>query len=350
MPLGRLDGRPVPPLHTLLGSGLDARQFTDISLVTTDRLITPTSEFYVRTAHAPELPAASGWQLTIGGLARAEQTVGVDVLQRDARDMGVRLMECAGNADPANFGLLSAASWSGVPVAAVLDRVPPSTGGRRVRVTGFDDDRRPSATSNPGASWIFTLEELERAGAFLAFGMNGAPLTADHGAPVRLVVPNYYGCSCIKWVTRLDWVSDDEPATLQMIEFSTRTHQRGVPRAARDYEPPVIELAATPIRVEQWAVRRDGTDRRAYRVVGLRWGGTSRHVPLTIRFSSRERFVPVTDVPATDNPSSWTLWSHTWDPDSPGRYQIALAVADPAVPARRLGLYYYTREVDIDTV
>ena len=350
MPLGRLDGRPTPPLHSILGSGLDARQFTDISRVAPDRLLTPTSEFYVRTAHSPDLPDATAWRLTLGGLVRAEQTVGIGVLQREAMDMGVRLMECAGNADPANFGLLSAASWSGVPVAGVLARVASSSDARRVRITGFDDERRSSATSNPGASWVFTLEELERTGAFLAVGMNGTALTADHGAPVRLVVPNYYGCSCIKWVTRLDWVADDEPATLQMMEFSTRTHQAGVPRAARDYQPPAIELAATPIRVEQWAVPRNGADRLVYRVVGLRWGGRSAQVPLTIRFGSRERFVAVADVPASENVGSWSLWSHEWTPDAPGRYQIALSVADAAIPARRLGLYYYTREVEIDAV
>ena len=53
MPLGRLDGRPMPPLHTLLGTGLDARQFTDISALDEDHLVTPTEHFYIRTAHPP---------------------------------------------------------------------------------------------------------------------------------------------------------------------------------------------------------------------------------------------------------------------------------------------------------
>lgn len=350
MPLGRLDGRPRPPFHTVLGTGLDARQFTDLSLVTPERLTTPTSEFYVRTAHPPELPPPTGWRVMLGGLVASEQAIGIDALRRESVDLGVRLMECAGNADPANFGLLSAASWSGVPLPALLARTKPSPGARRIRITGIDDERRPSVTSNPGASWIFTAEELERTGAFLATMMNGAPLAPDHGAPVRLVVPNYYGCSCIKWVTRIDWVADDEPATLQMMEFSTRTHQRGVPRAARDYVPPAIELAATPIRVEQWRVDRGGRDVVVYRVVGLRWGGSAVQPPLTIRFSSREPFVPVGDVPANANSGTWSLWSHEWTPGGPGRYQIALSVAGSTVPARRLGLYYYTRDVDIDQV
>ena len=51
---------------------------------------------------------------------------------------------------------------------------------------------------------------------------------------------------------------DSEPATSQMIEFASRTHQVGPPSLARDYAPAVIELAAAPIRVEQWEVNRKG--------------------------------------------------------------------------------------------
>ena len=350
MPLGRFDGRPTPPLHTLLGAGLDARQFTDLSAIDADHLTTPTERFYVRTAHPPALPSPDTWKIVCGGLVADERTLDVRSLERDRRDMGIRLMECAGNSDPANFGLLSAASWTGVPLAAVLASVTKRPGAQRIRVTGIDDDQTATVTSNPGASWVFSPDELERTGAFLALQMNNAPLTADHGAPVRLVVPNYYGCSCIKWISRIDWVADEEPATSQMMEFSARTHQAGVPRFARDYEPPVIDLAATPVRVEQWMVTRDGKERIVYRVVGIRWGGGVRQAPLTIRFRSSERFVPVGDSPPVDNPQTLSLWSHDWTPDDPGRYQIALGVADRSIRTRRLDLYFYTREVEIDRV
>ena len=99
--------------------------------------------------------------------------------------------------------ILRTSASSAPQSGAVYRCLPCSTGsarfpaGRRVRVTGFDDEQRPSVTSNPGAGWVFTREELDRTGAFLALRMNGAALTADHGAPIRLVVPNYYGCSCI---------------------------------------------------------------------------------------------------------------------------------------------------------
>jgi len=334
-------------MHTLLGAGLDGRQFTDLSTLSSETLLTPTARFYIRTAAPSRLPEASRWLVTMGGGGRAEHALRLDELQAQARPMGVHLLECAGNNDPANFGLLSAAAWAGVPIGWVLDRFAADSQFRRVRVTGFDDEQ-PSTTSVPGAAWIFTREELEERGAFLATMMNGEPLTAHHGAPIRLVVPNYYGCSAIKWVTRIDAVSNDEPATTHMREFSTRTHQVGMPSLAREYEPPVIDLAATPVRVEEWATSDDrGAERRLYRVVGIRWGGSARRVMLTIRFSHREPFVPVDECADADSTPSWSLWSHVWTPSEPGRYQIALRATDRAIRTRRLDVYYYTREVDV---
>ena len=119
--------------------------------------------------------------------------------------------------------------------------------------------------------------------------MNGAPLTRDHGFPVRLIVPGWYGCSCIKWVDRIDLVPDDAPATTQMQEFAARTHQdiataagRRTPPLARDFIPAVIDTAAMPVRVEKWIV--DG--RLAYRITGIIWGGSKPTNALSIRFKA----------------------------------------------------------------
>src|SRR4029453_17551387 len=118
-----------------------------------------------------------------------------------------------------------------------------------------------------GGSWIFALDELRE--AFLATGMNGVPLPADHGAPVRLVVPGWYGCVCIKWVNAIEFVDDRVPPTGQMIEFAARTHQRGVPSRAIDFHAAAIDQAAFPVRVEHWSTG----SRSAYRVIGILWGG-----------------------------------------------------------------------------
>ncbi len=356
VPLGRFDGRPSPPLGTLLGTGLDARQFFDLTTLSPDQpdtLITPNDRFFVRTAASgPNAHIdAARWSVSIGGRVQRPVAVPLADLRADARPMGTHLMECSGNADPANFGLISAARWTGVPLAQVLDRIQPSPGAGawRVGVSGLDDEDTPSRSSMPGASWIFSRDDLSHTRAFLATKMNDEDLAPDHGFPLRLVVPNWYGCTCIKWVSHIDLVGDDEPSTTQMREFAVRTQQDGIPELARDFQPPVIDVAAVPVRVEQWLTT---AGRPVYRVIGIRWGGTTATCALTIRFTLNDPFVPVDQCtpPAAASLTTWSLWSHVWRPDAAGRYRIVMAVADKNIRTRRLDLRYYTREVQIDEV
>ncbi len=354
VPLGRFDGRPSPQLGALLGAGLDARQFFDLTTLSPDKpdtLITPTDRFFVRTAASGPNAAidAARWSVSIGGRVRRAIDLPLAALRSDARPMGTHLIECSGNADPANFGLISTARWTGIPLTKVLDRVSPLTGAWRVCVTGVDDEDTPSRSSMPGASWIFSPDDLARTGALLATKINDADLPRDHGFPVRLVVPNWYGCTCIKWVRRIDVVGDDEPSTTQMREFAVRTHQDGIPELARDFQPPAIDLAAVPVRVEQWMTP---AGHPVYRVIGIRWGGSTPTCALTIRFTLNAPFVPVDQCTSPDATAltTWHMWSHLWRPEATGRYRIVMAVADPSIRTRRLDLRYYTREVQIDEV
>jgi DMSO/TMAO reductase YedYZ molybdopterin-dependent catalytic subunit len=186
------------------------------------------------------------------------------------------------------------------------------------------------------------MEQLAASGAFLATKMNGAPLPKDHGCPVRLIVPGWYGCTCIKWVDEICFVDDAAEATSQMKEFATRTHQNGVPKLASEYKPATIDQAAMPIRVEQWNV--DGTTK--YNVVGVMWGGHKPTRDLQIRFLPDEAFVPVTTYHQASN-ATWTLWSQKWTPRSAGVYQIQLKIADATIPTRRLDEGYYVRAINI---
>jgi len=345
MPLGRFDGRPASPLGQMLGAGLDARLFTDISDLSGDSPITPVDQFFVRTRASDGQKLPNPWTVAIAGRG-APQQVTLDALAQMSRTMGTHLLECSGNSDPANFGLISAATWRGAPIGAILDRAGLDKGESLVRITGIDDESRAWQTSLPGASWIFSRDALERAGAFLATAMNDAPLTRDHGFPVRLVVPNWYGCVAIKWVASIDAVGGDEPATTQMREYAARTHQDGIPAIAREFQPATVDLAAMPIRVEQWI---DG-ERVFYRVVGIRWGGSAPTRDLRIRFRATQPWVAVEYSPPPSSTTTWSLWSHTWRPSEPGRYQIVLRVDDPAIRTRRLDIFFYVREVEIDQI
>jgi hypothetical protein len=208
----------------------------------------------------------------------------------------------------------------------------------------------------PGASWIFSHDDVAR--ALLAVRMNGAPLPRDHGFPIRLLVPGWYGCACIKWVDRIDLVPDDAPATTQMREFAARTHQpldprevesslrAGAPLRARDFIAASIDTAAMPVRVEKWLVG----GKLAYRIAGIIWGRIEADQRARDPLQANQPWVPVDDCPLPASALTWSLWSHTWRPEAPGRYQIVLRVTDPAIRTRRLDIFFYVREMVIDEV
>jgi DMSO/TMAO reductase YedYZ molybdopterin-dependent catalytic subunit len=344
--MGRFDRRPAPRLGVLMGEGLDARRFTDLSTLNDAGLLTPPESFFIRTAAAEQQMDAKRWSIDVGGHVIQPRTFTLDSLSSLEQSAGTHLIECAGNTDPANFGLMSAARWDGIPVTSVLDQVRPRSGAWRVQVTGIDPSAGSSRSSVPGASWVFQRDDLGRTGAFLATRMNAAALPAHNGLPVRLVVPGWYGCTCIKWVSRIDLVPDEAPATPQMIEFARRTHQEGQPRLAAEYTAPVIDLAAMPVRVEQWSV----VGRTVYRVVGIVWGGVKPARALAIRFRSNDPFVPVSDYEPPTSTTTWSLWSHTWRPSEPGLYRIVLRSEDPSIRSRRLDMFFYLREVRIEEV
>ncbi len=331
--------------ETALGTELDGRLYTDLSRLTSQNPVTPEEKFYVRTRASRLLPDQKSWQVSVDGLVKQPLNLSIEDLNRAVKPMGLHLMECAGNVPLVDFGMISVAAWAGVPLAEILDGSDAKPRASRVLITGFDQYTIKSRTSVPGASWVFSIEELKAAGAFLATQMSGKPLTADHGAPVRLVVPGWYGCTCIKWVTAITFVDDTAEATSQMKEYAARTHQNGVPELARDFQPATIDPAAMPIRVEKWLVE----EKIKYRVVGIAWGGTTPAKTLMIRFNPEEDYVPVDNFAQTKN-DPWTLFTHAWFPKEPGTYSIRFAVKDPSVRTRRLDSGYYVRSVEISEV
>lgn len=329
-------------MGTKQGSELDGRLYTDLSALASEVPITPTRDFYLRTCASNLLKSDANWTIRLGGLVRQPVAIEFEKLKRMEKPAGVHLMECAGNTREFHFGLMSAAEWSGVPLSEVLHLAQAQPRAARVLVSGFDQYQTQSTSSIPGASWIFTTEDLASSGAFLATQMNGQPLTRDHGAPLRLLVPGWYGCACIKWVNQIDLVDNDADATSQMQEYSARTGQTGVPQHAKDYFPAIIEPAATPIRIERWLV--DGKIR--FRIVGILWGGTRPVQALEIRFNPEEDYVPVDDLRQAGN-NTWSFWTYAWTPKSAGTYLIRLRVQGAGMPTKRLDSGYYLRSVDL---
>ncbi|MEM6705831.1 MAG: molybdopterin-dependent oxidoreductase [Acidobacteriota bacterium] len=342
----------------LYGEGLDGRLSYDLSRVVGEGLVTPNDSFYIRTREPAAVAARAtldDWQVRVvpGGDASGHQVdfasptdFSIAALRQRSRPMGSHVLECSGNTSRTRFGLLSMAEWSGVPLqelfAESLWNLHSST---LIEIRGNDDHAKASRSSIQGASWIFTAGALRDAGAFLATGMNGETLPRDHGAPVRLIVPNWYGCACIKWVEEITVVPFNAPATSQMREFASRTHQDGRPELASDYIPAVMDFTAMPILVE-------GPDEQhRFTVHGIAWGDPTGVSELEISYAERtadpdaRRWMRVQNF-AAQKTSEWALWSHRLPrPSKSLELEIRLRTPAEGVRTRRLDSGFYARRV-----
>lgn len=336
-----------PPFHRPLGQGWDGRLYFDLSQLEHGNLISANDDFFVRTLYPDTLdPNSDEWTVQINGLVDTPVEFDAREIADAAQPMGAFVLECSGNGDFSQFGLLSAAEWDGVPLLdAIRERTNISPDAVAVKVSGYDDHSIPSngGHSTPGAAWVYTFEQLETFGGFLATKMNGVPVPPNHGRPMRMYMPTWYGCSCIKWVNEITLVDADEPSTGQMLEFASRTHQMGRPGLARDFLPASMDQAAMPVRVEHWRV----DDENVFRVVGIMWGGYAPTANLEVRFGFDGDWEPVDVCPPMTSNQPWTLWEHAWRPRGPGMYDIRCRINDAFTPQRRLDIGFYARTIQL---
>lgn len=328
------------PMGPMMDDGLSGRRFTDLTMVgdesVDDAMVVANDLFYVRTA-APALPSGD-WTILVHGLVQQAVQRRLDDLLAEipAQELGEVLLECSGNTASSGFGLISATRWGGIPLREVLALVEPLAEAVALEVIGVDFADQ-SKSSMPGCSWIFPLDTLDD--VHLVTTMDGEALPEDHGGPVRLILPGWYGCCQVKWVKELRFVGADEPATAQMQEFAARTHQSGVPALARDFIPATMDPAAMPIRVERWEVDGDAV----YRIVGVLWGGSEETYDLQIEIDGHAP-EPVDVHPAS--PWTWRLWTFCKENLSKGEHVIRLIIQDN-IQTRRLDSGWYERTVVI---
>ncbi|MGA9523440.1 MAG: sulfite oxidase [Myxococcaceae bacterium] len=169
-------------------------------------LLTPSGAHFVRSNFdLPEL--AGAWTLQIGGAVRAPLTLDLDALLAFSLRSQTVTMECAGNGrlgmrplprgEPWSLGAVSTAEWTGVPLVRVLEKA------------GLRDDvvELLFESADGGFARSLPREKATSEEVLLAVQMNGAPLTPEHGAPLRLIVPGWYGMASVKWLRRIEAIT-----------------------------------------------------------------------------------------------------------------------------------------------
>jgi hypothetical protein len=318
-------------METAIGEGLDGRMYTDLSRLTPQTTVTATESFYVRT-RASELLEGPKWVVRLNGLLTKPVELSLAELNKSAKPMGVHLLECAGNARSVHFGLMSAADWAGVPLSDLLESAKAKPQSTRILVSGFDTYPTKSVSSQPGAIWVFTWDELKRARVFLATEMNGDPFDERSWRPdpldgSRLVRVRLHkmgegnrtdGCL---WPRQL----------LKCRSLRREPSSRACPNLVRDFKPATIDQAAMPTRIEKWLL----DERIMYRLTGILWGGSRPVNTLEIRFNPEQDYVPVESVQQKAN-DPWSFWTHSGSPKQPGTYLMRLRIKNPQIAATRL--------------
>jgi DMSO/TMAO reductase YedYZ molybdopterin-dependent catalytic subunit/rhodanese-related sulfurtransferase/glyoxylase-like metal-dependent hydrolase (beta-lactamase superfamily II) len=192
-------------------------------------VVMPTARFYVRNHFPAPAIDASSWRLEVTGLVGHPLTLGLHELSRMPSQSHVVTLECAGNGryamnppvdgEPWRLGAVSTAEWTGVPLAEVLDRAGTLPAAREVAFRGAD---RGVVAGRPGEIHFersLTLDTARDSQALLAYAMNGDALPFQHGYPLRLVVPGWYGVASVKWLTTITLVDGPFDAYYQTDKY-----------------------------------------------------------------------------------------------------------------------------------
>jgi DMSO/TMAO reductase YedYZ molybdopterin-dependent catalytic subunit len=205
----------------------------------------PTELHYVRSNFA--VPTHDG-VLEIGGAVANPITLTVDDLRALPAVERAVTLECAGNGrletrplpvgEPWGDYAVSTASWTGALLHEVLGQAKPSADGVEVRFQGADHGRyhlNPVLTDINRDNLTFErslplAHATDPAGEILlAYEMNGEPLNRDHGAPFRLIVPHWYAVASVKWLRRIDVLTEPFSGEFQtghyIYQWPDRPHE-----------------------------------------------------------------------------------------------------------------------------
>jgi len=173
--------------------------------------LTPTAQFYRRNHFAVPLLDEARWRLGVSGLVDQEMSLSLHELTQLPAETMVVTMECAGN-DRVRFerpasgvqwgpGAVGTAEWTGPRLEDVLRRAGIRPGAREVIFSGADSGSVEGSAEPIRFERSLSVADALESGALLAYAMNGRPLPARHGYPLRLVVPGWYGMASVKWLT-----------------------------------------------------------------------------------------------------------------------------------------------------
>ncbi|MEU5217189.1 sulfite oxidase [Streptomyces sp. NPDC020807] len=283
-----------------------------------------------------DIPATDpdAWRLTVGGRVLREVAFGMDELRaRPAVTRRVTL-ECAGNgrarllprpvSQPWLVEAVGTADWTGVPLAALLSDTGAGEDAVEAVFTGTDHGVERGVEQDYRRSLPLATAADPARDVLVAYAMNGAPLPPQHGSPLRLVVPGWYGMAHVKWLHDITLTATPYTGFQQAVAYRLRQEPDDPGEAVTRIAPRALMIPpGFPDFMSRVRVVRPGP----VPLAGRAWSG---HGPVTRVEVSADDGTTWSDADVTRDPAhpwAWSAWRADWTA-APGPYRLTARATD----------------------
>ena len=289
--------------------------------------ITRSDRFFVRSHLPVPIVDPGAYRLEIGGLVRNPATLSLDSLKALPTIESTHLLECAGNGRGLfklastsgtqwGRGAVGNATWTGVKLAFLLQRAEVLPEAKHVWFEAADVGTLPEV---PRFLRSIPLEKA-MSDSLLVHGMNGEPLTRLHGAPVRAIVPGWYGMASTKWVAkvRLEAAPSDN-------HFMVRGYRYVYPGEDPAAAPPVEEVRVKLVITRPLEGARLPVGK--VRVQGFAWAGPAGVRVVEVSSDKGKTWKPAGFMGDTQ-PLAWRAWATELEFKGPARASVMARATD----------------------
>jgi DMSO/TMAO reductase YedYZ molybdopterin-dependent catalytic subunit len=310
------------PENINLTPGPERRTF---DIRTIDGPFTPKDQFFTTQHYGHPVVDPATFRLKVSGLVDHPTSLSLDELRRMGGKELIAGFECSGNRRPLQ-GLSGNGRWTGVPLRAVLSQAGVKSEAREFVFFGADhgeeevEFRTQKFKVEQQFGRSLSRERALSPEPFLAYALNGEPLTRHQGSPLRLIVPGWYGVANVKWLSEIH-VQEDQ----YLGKFQARWY-RTLRGEMIDGEMKWVEAAVTHMQLKSFIARvtRDGGGHKVLGVV-LNDGTPLKSVEVRVDDGPWQM---ATMDPSTKGKYSWKLFTYAWSGATPGEHTLVSRVTD----------------------
>ena len=312
--------------------------------------VTPIGLHYLLIHYDIPQVDADTWRLDVDGRVGTELSLGLDALRGLPSREVVATMECAGNgrarleprpvSQPWLLEAVGTGRWRGVALGDLLERATVKPDATEVLFTGLD--RGIEGGEEQLFQRSLSLADAREPDVLLAYELNGVPLPPQHGFPLRLLVPGWYGMTNVKWLTRITLLNEPFTGYQQARGYRLRQTDDDEGEPLSRIQPRALMV---PPGIPDFMTRERTVQAGGVTIEGRTWSGLAPVAAVEVSTDDGATWEDALLDPPELGRWAWRRWSYQWKDAQPGRHVLACRARDeagnaqPAEPQWNVGGY-----------